>query len=194
MKNKQNLIVVFLLFIFIAFGCAKYGGTTSTQNSTPSVKALMAPATATPKQSPTPTPPIVRKVAPKPASSPTLGEPDVYASKDKNSAEDEEGSGTRGGYKTDNAAADSSRYITGPRGGCYYLNGNGNKTYVDHSFCGREDTQAASARNLSPPTVKSAADTPASSGASAKCADGSLSFSATRRGTCSHHGGVAEWY
>lgn len=26
-------------------------------------------------------------------------------------------------------------YITGPRGGCYYINGNGNKTYVDHSYC-----------------------------------------------------------
>ena len=23
----------------------------------------------------------------------------------------------------------------GPRGGCYYINGNGNKTYVDRSFC-----------------------------------------------------------
>lgn len=27
------------------------------------------------------------------------------------------------------------RYYTGPRGGCYYINSNGNKTYVDHSFC-----------------------------------------------------------
>lgn len=30
-------------------------------------------------------------------------------------------------------------------------------------------------------------------GASAVCRDGSVSFSASRRGTCSHHGGVAEW-
>jgi len=30
-------------------------------------------------------------------------------------------------------------------------------------------------------------------GASAKCADGSYSFSQSRRGTCSHHGGVAVW-
>jgi energy-converting hydrogenase Eha subunit F len=30
-------------------------------------------------------------------------------------------------------------------------------------------------------------------GASAKCWDGTFSFSQTRRGTCSHHGGVAEW-
>jgi hypothetical protein len=29
----------------------------------------------------------------------------------------------------------SRHYITGPRGGCYYINRNGNKTYVDHSFC-----------------------------------------------------------
>jgi hypothetical protein len=35
---------------------------------------------------------------------------------------------------------------------------------------------------------------PDSSGASAKCADGTLSYSASRRGTCSHHGGVAMWY
>lgn len=26
-------------------------------------------------------------------------------------------------------------YIRGPRGGCYYINGSGNKTYVDRSMC-----------------------------------------------------------
>ncbi|WP_296598805.1 DUF3761 domain-containing protein [Phenylobacterium sp.] len=30
-------------------------------------------------------------------------------------------------------------------------------------------------------------------GASARCRDGSYSFSHHRRGTCSHHGGVADW-
>jgi len=30
-------------------------------------------------------------------------------------------------------------------------------------------------------------------GASAKCRDGSYSFSQHRRGTCSHHGGVGSW-
>ena len=30
----------------------------------------------------------------------------------------------------------SAKYITGPRGGCYYINSNGNKTYVDRSLCG----------------------------------------------------------
>lgn len=32
------------------------------------------------------------------------------------------------------------------------------------------------------------------SGASARCRDGSYSFSQNRRGTCSRHGGVEEWY
>lgn len=27
------------------------------------------------------------------------------------------------------------RYFRGPRGGCYYINSNGNKTYVDRSYC-----------------------------------------------------------
>jgi|SRR3989344_509303 len=31
------------------------------------------------------------------------------------------------------------------------------------------------------------------SGASAQCRDGTYSFSQSRRGTCSHHGGVANW-
>lgn len=33
----------------------------------------------------------------------------------------------------------------------------------------------------------------APAGASARCGDGTYSFSQSRRGTCSHHGGVAEW-
>ncbi len=32
-------------------------------------------------------------------------------------------------------AVDTRIYYTGPRGGCYYINGNGRKEYVDHSFC-----------------------------------------------------------
>lgn len=36
-------------------------------------------------------------------------------------------------------------------------------------------------------------DNGAPAGASAQCRDGSYSFSQSRRGTCSHHGGVAVW-
>ena len=33
------------------------------------------------------------------------------------------------------SGASSKAYIRGPRGGCYYINSNGNKTYVDRSLC-----------------------------------------------------------
>jgi hypothetical protein len=35
--------------------------------------------------------------------------------------------------------------------------------------------------------------TAAPQGATAQCGDGSYSFSKSRSGTCSHHGGVAKW-
>jgi hypothetical protein len=31
--------------------------------------------------------------------------------------------------------AQERRYIRGPRGGCYYINRNGNRTYVDRRLC-----------------------------------------------------------
>ena len=37
-------------------------------------------------------------------------------------------------------------------------------------------------------------ETISTAGATAKCRDGTLSYSRNRRGTCSHHGGVAVWY
>jgi len=42
------------------------------------------------------------------------------------------------------------------------------------------------------PSYSNTGDVPA--GASAQCRDGTYSFSQNRRGTCSHHGGVATWY
>ncbi|WP_081643220.1 hypothetical protein [Sphingobacterium paucimobilis] len=38
--------------------------------------------------------------------------------------------------RTSNTRKSTSRtYIRGPRGGCYYINSNGGKTYVDRSMC-----------------------------------------------------------
>jgi len=39
----------------------------------------------------------------------------------------------------------------------------------------------------------SSTDSSVPAGATAQCADGTYSFSQSRRGTCSHHGGVASW-
>lgn len=41
-------------------------------------------------------------------------------------------------------SSSSSGYITGPRGGCYYINSNGNKTYVDRSLCGTSQSFSGS--------------------------------------------------
>ena len=43
-----------------------------------------------------------------------------------------------------------------------------------------------------PSPARTASDSPPP-GASARCRDGTFSFSRSRRGTCSHHGGVADW-
>ena len=36
---------------------------------------------------------------------------------------------------TSKSSTSTRSYIRGPRGGCYYINSNGNKTYVDRSMC-----------------------------------------------------------
>jgi uncharacterized protein YraI len=43
------------------------------------------------------------------------------------------------------------------------------------------------------PSPTRTADGKPPEGATAHCRDGTFSFSHTRQGTCSHHGGVAEW-
>jgi hypothetical protein len=46
-------------------------------------------------------------------------------------------------------------------------------------------------RARKPPVETKSGQAPA--GATAECRDGSYSYSAHRRGTCSHHGGVKRW-
>ena len=57
-------------------------------------------------------------------------------------------------------------------------------------------TQGAGYTNSQGNRVQSPTRTPDNQppvGASAQCRDGTYSFSQSRRGTCSHHGGVAKW-
>jgi hypothetical protein len=54
-----------------------------------------------------------------------------------------------------------------------------------------QPTQPTQPRRRRQQTVAPQRTTP--SGASALCRDGTYSYSASRSGTCSHHGGVAEW-
>ncbi|BCI68078.1 DUF3761 domain-containing protein [Acetobacter aceti] len=68
-----------------------------------------------------------------------------------------------------------------------------------HSYTAPDEAQLnehGHYRNVDGKTIHSPAHTKngqAPSGATAKCGDGSFSFSQHHRGTCSHHGGVDEW-
>jgi hypothetical protein len=76
--------------------------------------------------------------------------------------------------------------------------------------CGCQPTSNSSYRNQnaatyptrsqptnSPPpnssTIGNSQRNPNPTGATARCRDGTLSYSQHHRGTCSHHGGVAQW-
>lgn len=63
----------------------------------------------------------------------------------------------------------------------------GNYTYTPSTRV-RYYTNSAGQRVQSPTYYPSAPR-----GATARCVDGTYSFSRNRRGTCSHHGGVAQW-
>jgi hypothetical protein len=69
------------------------------------------------------------------------------------------------------------------------LSAAGAPSAVAASLCGGETYQDSQGHCVRRPTQARTAP----SGASAKCRDGTYSFSHSRSGTCSHHGGVAEW-
>jgi SH3 domain protein len=73
----------------------------------------------------------------------------------------------------------STKYLTKNRF-CY--SGNTERVHIKHY------TNSRGNRVQSPTRYNSAPE-----GATALCRDGSYSFSQSRRGTCSHHGGVARW-
>ena len=73
--------------------------------------------------------------------------------------------------------------------------------YVLEKFLGAPASQAATSQGRGyinsqgewVPSPTRTADGKPHAGATAHCRDGTFSFSRTRQGTCSHHGGVAEW-
>jgi len=73
--------------------------------------------------------------------------------------------------------------------------------YLLEEFLSAQATQAATSQGRGyinskgewVPSPTRTADGKPPEGATAHCRDGTFSFSRTRQGTCSHHGGVAEW-
>jgi uncharacterized protein YraI len=79
--------------------------------------------------------------------------------------------------------------------GVYKLNGYVPREYITHArpqavAQGRGYVNSEGQKVPSPTLTP---DNRPPAGASARCRDGTFSFSQSRRGTCSHHGGVAEW-
>jgi|SRR5579872_530026 len=74
--------------------------------------------------------------------------------------------------QTQGSANQSTQDSSGLSNNNYYQNSSGNEVH----------SPAYSTNNQVP------------AGATAQCADGTYSFSQSRSGTCSHHGGVATWY
>src|SRR5436190_3994641 len=52
-------------------------------------------------------------------------------------------------------------------------------------------SQPTNSARAESPTIRNSQRNP--TGATARCRDGTLSYSQHHRGTCSHHGGVAQW-
>jgi hypothetical protein len=157
MKNLLSAICALSVFLLLTLACGDSGNSYSSKpipKPSPSVLNNTIAPTASPMASPI----VVKKKTPKPKPFPTDKEAlDVYASTDNDEEKDDvnRSSDTRRSYSTvssnrSETSTESSRvYITGPRGGCYYWNRNGNKTYVDHSFCGRSSDDLSYSRSSS---------------------------------------------
>ncbi|MFJ3765243.1 DUF3761 domain-containing protein [Streptomyces sp. NPDC090082] len=84
------------------------------------------------------------------------------------------------------AGADASSNTSGSSTGSSTTSSNG-------SSSAGSDSGSSSAGSDSGSSSSSDDSPQAPAGATAQCNDGSFSYSAHRRGTCSHHGGVAVW-
>jgi hypothetical protein len=157
MKNLLSGICVLSVFLLLTLACSNSGNSYSSK-PLPKPGPSVLNNTVAPTASPSASPVVAKKKTPTPKPSPTDEEVlDVYDSTGKDEEKDDadRSSDTRRSYSTGSSSrsetlTESSRvYITGPRGGCYYWNRNGNKTYVDYSFCGRSSNDSSYSRSSS---------------------------------------------
>ncbi|HEX8694445.1 MAG TPA: DUF3761 domain-containing protein [Longimicrobium sp.] len=103
-------------------------------------------------------------------------------------------SGPGSGYGVVRTLRRGERIVVGPRDGDGWAkleSGYGQEYVYRASDLVRSSPPRA---RTSAPRLYSSPDEVNPSGATARCRDGALSYSAHRSGTCSHHGGVAVWY
>lgn len=146
-QNKNVIIIGALAFSAIAIPIIFCGLLSLIPKSEPP-RALTSQPTASPSISPSPSatvPSNSTRTAKKPIPSPSAQEPPKI--------NDSGMSADRKAYPNNPTSIEPSssgrNYITGPRGGCYYINASGNKSYVDHSFCGRSSDSYSQPKSFS---------------------------------------------
>jgi|GEM_PF-1803648 len=155
-QNKNAIVIGALAFGAFAVSIVFCGLLSLIPKAEPP-RALTSPPAASPSSSPSPAaavPSNSNRAAKKPVPSPSAQVPpkpdDSGISADRKTFPDNPTS--------TQPSSSGKTYITGPRGGCYYINSSGNKTYVDHSFCGRTSDSSE------PKSFSSQPSTPRSSG------------------------------
>jgi len=129
-STRNALLIVGGITAGLLSICVICGGILGTAPRTANRPAAFVSTSPTPNISPSPVP-VVKSQKPTapisrprktPVPSPTPSSSDIYDA-------------TTPVPTSPSRRSAAGGYTLGPRGGCYYINSHGNKTYVDHSYC-----------------------------------------------------------
>lgn len=187
MKNNLNLILITLLLLVTGCGCPD--GENRTQSRT-------SISTATPTTSPTPQVPVSNTVVPLKSSS--LKSASVIA-------ENADLHQSPNGKVLQTLPLAASVEVLRQKDAWFYVSYGSTKGWLHGNAIRYDNQETIVPETRTTPKPKSRTSTETDykpvpvektnpSGATARCRDGTLSYSRNRRGTCSHHGGVAVWY
>ena len=165
-KKLKLGIIGFLILMGIGSAPQYYARFASSESTKPAVEASVQQAVMGEKSTPTLPPEPTPTATPEPTSIPTnTPTPTLYRAPTRYSPPPTKAPTQ---YIAPTTAQQQSGGLSNDR---YYTNTAGNEVHA--------------------PAYSNDGSVPA--GASARCADGTYSFSQSRRGTCSGHGGVAQW-
>ncbi len=187
MKNKNNPTIIFVVFLFVVFGCSS-ASDENVSTISPSKPFITAAAVA----------PSAAPVSNKNLAAKTESKRAVVIAENSSLQQ----TANQNGNIIQSLPRDTNVEIIRQKGAWFYVralrqagwvHGNtirivGDNPAADYSTNSTNDSTASMmSRGTSTKTINT-------TGAIARCADGTLSYSQHRRGTCSHHGGVADWF
>jgi hypothetical protein len=124
------------------------------------------------------------------SNSPAPTSESTYTSPSPNSSYTAPSSTYRSPATTQEESAPSTSYIS-DEPSSDYTNSDNSSDSSDQSLSNDETYTNVDGDEVHSPAYSKGGSAP--EGATAECSDGTYSFSRHRQGTCSHHGGVAEW-